>query len=447
MKKHMKTNFLNLHGKFFLGFIISLLSIFNEGVLANEVTSPTFSGAAWVGLGDLFHSSDTINDKQLSGRILHTFGALIEIKSELTSKINGEVGLGVAAGHTLATRPSSYGGYAPMSVGPFISKAALTYSLFNTGESNSFFRAGYFPFVYNSLAQDFGQYLYRGPVYPGLLISGNSGRDGQPVNNLVGFQGHYEWRGFRQDLLITSELEFYPYFDISPSYVGSYGIGKAFRIGAGINFYHLIAIDDSLTNDRKVLYVDTPSIGVLDSVTMPFRGIKVMAQAELDPKILFNLESPFSSEDLKLYFEVAVLGLNNDRVHKKVYGDIIHRMPIMGGFNLPAFGIVDRLSIEAEWYGAYFPDDLKRFNHTRGNVPSSLPPENDGNLQVHRDDWKWSLNADKSWGHVSLKGQLANDHFRPGIYTGDGDNSPPGSESVTITPTDFYGMLTLAWHF
>ena len=182
---------------------------------------------------------------------------------------------------------------------------------------------------------------------------------------------------------------------------------------------------------------------------MGFDGTKVMANASFDPKPLWGGSSLFGAEDLKLYGEVAIIGLNNDSLHEALYGDMMHRMPVMAGFNIPVFKVLDHLSLEVEWYGAAFPDNLSGYNHTSGRPPTPLPnsdPSGDSNLT--RDNWKWSLHGSKLLGqHVQVSFQLANDHFRPGIYTGDGDNNPPVQSTVLTTPKDWYGMLKLAYFF
>jgi hypothetical protein len=179
-------------------------------------------------------------------------------------------------------------------------------------------------------------------------------------------------------------------------------------------------------------------------------GTKLMVNAAFDPKALFGLEDVLGPEALRIYGEVALLGLDNGPAYKALYGDYLHRMPMMIGFNFPTFKLLDRLAIETEWYGSPVKDDLATFNHTAGSHQSALPlKDSNGNyVNNKRDNWKWSLYGSKViQGHVKLSFQVANDHFRPGVYTGDGDNSAPGSQALTTTPKDWYTMLKVAYFF
>ena len=129
---------------------------------------------------------------------------------------------------------------------------------------------------------------------------------------------------------------------------------------------------------------------------------------------------------------------------------MLHRMPMMIGFNIPAFKLLDRLAFETEWYGSPVKDDLAGFNHTAGNSQTPIPLRDaNGNfVNNKRDNWKWSLYGSRViQSHVKVSFQVANDHFRPGVYTGDGDNAPPASQSLMTTPKDWYTMLKAAYFF
>jgi hypothetical protein len=123
----------------------------------------------------------------------------------------------------------------------------------------------------------------------------------------------------------------------------------------------------------------------------------------------------------------------------------------MAGFNLPAFNLLDFLALEVEWYGAPFPDDFATFNHTRANEPSPLPSgykEVTRDTNVTRDNWKWALNGSKTiMNHIRISGQLANDHFRPGVFQGYGDNYPAASESLLSASNDWAGTLKVSYFF
>jgi hypothetical protein len=263
---------------------------------------------------------------------------------------------------------------------------------------------------------------------------------------------------FEQDFILNSETETFPLFDISPAYIASVKLGDAFRFGAGANFLHLISVDKRLTSPdtlatdgsdagiggdpftRTYIYIDTTAN---DTTYMSFAGTKVMANFAFDPKAFFT-SGIFGPQDLKIYGEVAILGLNTTKPYNALYGDLKRRMPVMVGFNIPAFKVLDHLSLEVEWYGSRVKDDLARFQASTGNLYSPIPVPNNAKLDLSRDDWKWSLHGERKIGQIRFSAQIANDHSRPG-----GTMTSPSSEWATyfVTPKDWYWMAKVGFFF
>ncbi len=425
------------------------------------------NGAGWMQYGMVGNSSDTVGNKDYNKHSIYSSGVQITLRSRLSEKLDGEVGIGVAASHFITGSVNGYV-YSPMIVAPYIAEAGFTYSFWDNESSKLRLRGGFFPYDYNPDVKNLGLYLLRGPVYPGVLISGFETKHVLPVANMLGLQLHHEIGGFQQDFLLTSETEWAPYYDLSPAYVVNYQAGRVFSFGGGVNFYHLIPLNDSISLGRiwsqQQVSLTTGYVLYPTNDTISFKGVKVMARAAIDPKSFFGGNERLGAEDLKVYGEIAVIGLNNDSIHKAIYGDYLHRMPVMVGVNLPAFKLLDYLSLEVEWYGAPFRDDLTGYNHTSGTKPSPLSAvspvldsigqpiyNTDGSpvlKNIKRDNWKWSLNGSKVIrNHFKVSFQVANDHFRPGIYAGDGDNNPPKTEALLITPKDWYMMTKLAYFF
>ncbi len=439
------------------GWILVTASAFacaaGEGVL-------TYGGAGWIQAGSVFHSSDTSGGKDFNGLGLYSSGAQLSLDYKHAEDLEVAVGLGVLTNNYLNGGLGN-GGYAPPNMTPYVSAASLTYTFLDKESSKLFVRGGLFPFDYNPEVRNLGLFLLRGPVYPGFIIDGFENKYVEPIANMLGLQLHHEIGNFQEDFILSSETEVYPFFDLSPAYIAGYQFGKALHVGAGVNFYHLIPIDDSLTSDPKWFFLDTLN-GHPDTTFLSFAGVKLMANASFDPKVFFDDIGNLGPEDLIVYGEIGLNGIHNSLAYQKLYGDTWHRMPMMLGFNLPVFHFLDHLALEVEWYGAPFVDDMKGFNHTAGNHESPAPldpntpnypqPNTPLNRAVYtnatRDNWKWSLQGEKVLlNHIKITFQLANDHYRPGIYTGDSDNSPPGSEAITITPNDLYGMLQLSYFF
>jgi hypothetical protein len=406
-----------------------------------------FGGAGWLQYGMIGHSSDTAGGIDLNRRGIISSGAQIALRSQVTPRLKLAAGIGAASGHNVAGSLASNGGYAPMSVNPYIAEANFTFYPWNEENSGFFLRGGLFPYDYLPEAQNLGLYLLRGPVYPGLLLSGYETKYVLPIANMLGLQAHQQVGSFEHDLLVNLETEFYPYYDLSPAYIAGFRFGNLLRIGAGVNFYHLISIDKSLTSDSNQVYIDTIAD---DTTAISFRGTKVMANATLDIKAFFGSDGrgALGPEDLKVYGEIALIGLDNGKAYKAIYGDMKHRMPMMLGFNLPAFKVLDRLGIEVEWYGAPFADDLARYEHVNKPDRPSPFPIGSADRNIREDNFKWSIYGSRVLeNHVKLSFQVANDHFRPGIFSGYGDNSPARSDAVMSSPKDWYWMSKVAFFF
>ena len=426
-----------------IAWALGLMAGIPSTTFAADTKGPMLSGAGWTQFGMIGNSTDTTQGKKLNGRSIIQSGAQIGLEYEASDKFKVQAGLGTVMNHFLAVTAEKSGGYAQINISPYVAEANFTYSAWDEDATKLSFRGGFFPYDYVPDAQNLGLYLLRGPVYPGYVMSGFETKYVMPVANMLGFQVHHQAGSFQHDLLFNIESDFYPYYDISPAYIASYKVGSALRIGAGANFYHLISVDKRITTDKKIFYVDTLA---KDTTTIPFKGTKLMANFSLDIKALLGSEGAFGPEDLKLYGEAALFGLDNGKAYKALYGSYAHRMPMMAGFNIPMFKILDRLSLEVEYYGATFKDDLHNYNHTSGDQPVPFPVAD--TVKYTKDDLKWSLYGSKVLiNHIKLSFQVASDHFRPGIFNGYGDNNPPGSEAVLLSPKEWYWETKMAFFF
>jgi hypothetical protein len=189
-----------------------------------------------------------------------------------------------------------------------------------------------------------------------------------------------------------------------------------------------------------------------------------MGRASFSIQKLFPMDF-LNPNDLKVYGEVALLGVKD---YPGMYEKRTERMPIMGGINLPTFKFLDALSVEVEYFGNSNPDDLGvmqlyQFPTYHGNTPytgnltniaSGLDNRYDGNVPNpyysillrdpnanRRDDWKWTVYAMKQIiTGVSLRGQVANDHFRKQDANAQGNWTGP---SMLRTPKDWYYIVAL----
>jgi hypothetical protein len=199
-------------------------------------------------------------------------------------------------------------------------------------------------------------------------------------------------------------------------------------VGAGIQLYRCFSANDAITSphNTKNQYIENG-----DTLYYTFAGTKLMGRISFDPKPLVGLDI-FGKEDLKLYAEAAILGvkdypapLDTTNGHSYGYDKLEEKIPVMFGFNVPVFRVLDVLAMGFEWYGMKYPNQVPDKQKTDG-IPVALPPippqypllgSNYSSLDYANDDWKWSVYAKKTlFGNFSITGQVARDHTRIQAY-------------------------------
>ncbi len=423
-------------------FLLTLLLVLPAVLFAQDMKLE-YHGAGWAQFGKIEHSYnlDTNSFNNNDKNWMQNAGGQLSVTAKIDSNWEGTLALGAIQVHLPRGNLSQADFWYPFWVA-YVGEAKVTYSrpVLGTGKLRVTF--GDFGYGYSSDNKNLGLYLMRGYVYPGAVESG--------FGTIFGAMAHYEQGPFGNDVIIKSEDE-HPTYDLSLADVASYRILPGLEVGAGVNFYRLIAQNSDLTSpDRTcggtyghcyiVDYSDTTGGKAPDTVTGSLSGTKVMARFHADPKMLFGF-SKFGSlalgkQDLVLYGEAAILGLKEYPVY---YDDIWRRIPVMVGFNLPAFNYVDYLSVEVEYYASKNSSDNWEANYGGGWVPTSLDPEVNG-----RDDWKWSVNTAKTlFAHLQFSAQVANDHLRLGGWH---DEPETGKEALR-TPEDWYWTCKLAYFF
>jgi hypothetical protein len=202
----------------------------------------------------------------------------------------------------------------------------------------------------------------------------------------------------------------------------------------------VVAENPQLTKDDQYRITDASNgvVYIPDTVYFTTQGIKLMARAAFDLQKLVPIDM-LNPEDLKVYAEVAVLGLKNQPGY---YEKLADRIPLMLGINLPTFRLLDKLSFEVEYFRNPMEDDLESMI-SKGNY-NPIPLGSGVLFPVidHKDDIKWSLYASRQiFSGFSLRAQIANDHFRaPQIA--------PSQHLFTSVPatrkiSNFYYIVTL----
>ncbi len=366
---------------------------------------------------------------------------------------------------------------------PDLSEASLSVLFTGTSEEPSIdLIMGYFPYKYNPDARNLGEYVFRSRSYPGLVYTGSWMNLNSAGTRLMGLKlTHRHFDGiFKGDLIVDSELRFAPLYDFSFSYLPSLKLGPV-EIGAGVNFFHALPVDSKKSDRREQpapggynMYLNSVSHVTYsleegmklhgDTAYYKFDAIKLMGRVSLDLKGLMGYPDIFGAEDLKIFGEVAVLGLENQGstyipitedvngvgweqgvlggyvpdttggihwlsnpadptgstvipnpasppsvkvdtarlIYQNLYSNIRQRMPIMFGMNLPAFKLLDVLQVQFQYYQFPFVDNEFAAYRSTLPIPSFLPNTIEATtLQPYTaDDWKWSVYGTKKIGNA-----------------------------------------------
>jgi hypothetical protein len=279
---------------------------------------------------------------------LGTVDGGLKITRLLSPSLTGRLNLGVVVNvATVAPKGLTYE-YSAKKITPALLDATLEYRHgFMKLNDTLTIEAGYFPFKYNPQSTNLGEYLFRSGTYPGWLMSGFENSIDKPKLAGVHFANVFGSKvRLRQDLIINTETDVFPYHDINFTYIATPSFGRVFDLGLGVELARLIAVDPRKTTigldpsydgndnyDPKIGYLDTTASGDTVITKYTFKGTKLMCRATLDFKELFGIGVGFlGKEDLKLYGEAAFLGVKN---YKGWYNDPKERIPAMIGLNWP----------------------------------------------------------------------------------------------------------------
>lgn len=423
-----------------------------------------YRAAAWFQTGRVMHSTDSLvnggSSNNMNGNWIEAAGVQVGSTARFGPFWEGAMGMGVLQSHNARGDIGVANNWYP-TWATFVSEARIGYSRPLTGSDRLQLNFGYFPYNYNPEVKDLGLYLLRGPVYPGTPISGFEARHTTPAANIFGAMAGYSAGPIRNDLLIISETDSRPYFDMSVADVVSLQLGTALQLGAGINLYRVLprvkehnspgrgcrnvmsTYSQIDPEENEVCYIlDTISVdtaagtAVVDTALGSISGTKLMGRFRLDPKLLFGMDG-MGKQDLVVYGEVALLGTRN---RPKYYDNALRRMPVMLGVNLPAWGWLDKFALEVEYYASKNMADYGKMETSYSWVPRTDPTVDNG-----RDDWKWALYFSKVVkGHLRLSGQVANDHLR---MFGPPDIGFTSYAETLTTPKDWYWMLKSTYFF
>ncbi len=514
-------------------FYISLLTLLVTFAISNgeDNLKLKLSGKGWYQAGYIGSSSDTVGNSKYyyDNNYINSPGAQFTILSDIGESWDGAMGFGGYEIQSPQGRPSNAQSrpvFNEVGFRYYVTQAKLAYHYGEKASPLFLGSLGLFPYIYNPDSKSFGGYLTRGPVYPGLLYSEFEAKDFDPsIANTLGFNLRSNIGGFSFDLIFKSETDILPVFDFSLISVAQYKYKNIFSIGIGVNFFRLIAMKPELTDltdpsfketqttdqvkspyNRNFVYVPIDTVkhnangsyttknnqardsltGVItamptsttdslylwasnDTTRLSHRGIKLMARSSISFKELFGFDK-MGENDLKLYSEIAVIGWKN---YPGVYEKRSERIPIMVGFGIPTFKILDECNFEVEWYGAKFRNDGYKLEKRGSPIPVSnsnqeynRSADSTGGLIVEEvpipslkfadynvenmvnDNWKWSFYMSKTLQqYIKLSFQIANDHYRP--WASDSPNAFDSKryESAFTKLTDYYTMFKIGFTF
>lgn len=462
----------------FLFAVMAICVLFPTGKAgAEDATKLKLNGKGWYQFGRIMHSTDTLVEEfNYQGNWNHGSGAQFTVVADIDENWQGAMGLGGFQFHNPQGSVSKTA-LSNLGFAPYITEGRVTYTTGPRGESPWTFNFGLFPYHYNKDARNLGSYLFRGPVYPGILFSEFESQSvDTTIANMLGIQVRHKIGDvFTHDLIFRSETELPPVFDFSLAYLAKVNFGGVLELGGGAYLYRLIPIQRDLTllKDRAtfgIVPTPTPYDGDYayidstgDTTFLTHQGVKVMGRLSFDPKPLLGSDA-LGPNDLKLYAEAAIIGIKN---YKGVYPDIMQRIPVMVGFNIPTFRLLDEAAIEVEWYGAPFRDDYRRLYVQTSPAPVSnggyqRESTPDGRLvsdttkafadfdvtKMKKDDLKWSLYLSKSFRNsLKVSVQAANDHFKPFTHVNSAAGTTQRFESAFTTLNDWYLMARIGFFF
>jgi hypothetical protein len=372
--------------------------------------------------------------------------------------------------------------------------------------------AGLFPYKYNPDAVNLGEYLFRSGPYPTYIMTGGYSFVNSASASLQGLKSRFEGGNLTVDVFFVTETVMPPLYDFSLAGVVRYSaFDGLLDVGAGVNFKRLVPVRPSKTTLQDPFhnnaYFKGPdgeyysgnlayyrneadfysgklgaSTNSQDSAYYQPRaqaarerhntvrawmspdsaqyidpdyeyytqsGVIVTAQAAVDLKKLLPALPALGAEDLRLYTEVAVLGVKNYPVF---YENRQERMPVMVGFNFPTFGLFDLLALQYEYFASPHPNSYSESITSNGATPEFVAGNDDllsrrnYRDQLSKGDHSWSVLVRKELTRgLTFSAQAARDHARMvshAFYAGPG--LAPNAMFYTTDKDNWYWMVQLS---
>ena len=300
--------------------------------------------------------------------------------------------------------------------------------------------SGIMEYNFNPEIKNFGNYLYRSLAYPFTLET----KLDYPYANLMGIrtQGKFLNDQFKVEAILNSITNHVPFYDMSLGLILSYTMpNKLLEVGGGVLFDRLISTDEKATDLKDV------NKDYLIDTTLTYRSTKLDARLTLDFKPVLGNPGFFGKNDLKFYGEAGLIGVKTPHYwpDDSIPERLMNRVPMLFGFNLPAFKVLDLLSVEIEYcQSPYAFDWWGAFDGMQTPSPASLP-KSDPWSKIYREDdnIKWTVYLKKSISKFDIIGILANDHT---IYETINSENQPYTEQSLRTSKDWHWFVKLQYN-
>ena len=379
-----------------------------------------------------FREPSPKKDIDFTGAWLNDFNAGLKIEKCFENKIKFRLHMGGGTANLITDLSKENREFLQRRFGFYLIDAAIERTFHLNDMNKLMVEFGYLPVRYNPQAANLGEYLFgRSTPYPAVITSGFELADKDKV---AGVHFNYtmnflEKSTLKLDEYFFTETERWPIGDFSDAFLAAINLEQLVEIGGGVNFHHMISVDKRQTTPGldKQRMGGNPNLHAYisptgDTTIYTATGTKLMGRITLNPRALIPWEG-FGSEDMKLYAELAILGVKN---YPGWYENINERMPVMFGFNFPTFKLLDVLSIQLQWFGSkYFNTWESMFKEGKlvpyvvQNAPD-LTYEGylaDSTMQTTYDDWKWSMYMSRKINNrVRVSLQFASDNMFKNKY-------------------------------
>lgn len=293
-------------------------------------------------------------------------------------------------------------------------------------------KMGLYEFKYNPDSKNLGEYLLRSGAYP-TIIENAQGKDMIALANakVMGVEYGQDFELFRHTALLYLEQINVPVNDVNAVYLAAAG-PRAAELEVGVSYFRFLKTGTAMKTDL----VSQELKDYIKRQGITSEAVKLSLRGRLDIASMIEMEDSF-----KLYGEIALLGLKNDSLY---YKDVLQRVPMMVGLDIPTFGILNVLSIEAEYFNNPYLDKKYPMQDATGSRFSPLPSlvnyRNPPNFTS--DDFKWSVYLAKSLNKwIDIKVRMASDHMRLLDWESDFRNTP-----ITQQYNDWYFLARIEYH-